>query len=335
MKIGVLLVNLGTPSDINIASVRAYLREFLADPRVVDLPFFVRYLLLYAVILPFRPKQSFEAYKKIWLPSGSPLMVHSENVAQKVSDSLGDNYKVVLAMRYGAPSIRESLEQLNDCDKIVVQPLFPQYASATTGSIVEKVYKLIQDKNYITPINVLPEFYADDGFISAYTATVNKALKGKKIDKIIFSFHGLPVRHITKSGCQYLCKELSPCPLIGANNKTCYRAQCYATARLIAKKLGLTDEYYKVSFQSRLGSTPWIQPYTDNVINELALDERVRDIAVVCPSFVVDCLETLEEVGIQAKSQWHALGGRGFVLIPCINDNEIWIKALVDIIKAS
>ncbi|MBT4803937.1 MAG: ferrochelatase [Legionellales bacterium] len=334
MKIGVLLVNLGTPSDLSVAGIRSFLKEFLADPRVIDLPFFIRYALLYAVILPFRSKKTFEAYKKIWMSNGSPLMIYSENIAKKVSDSLGEDYKVVLAMRYGMPSVSDAIAQLNSCDRIIVQPLFPQYASATTGSIVEKIYNIIKSKNYITPINILPEFYEDSGFIAAYTDVVSKALVGKKIDKVIFSFHGLPVRHILNAGCKSQCND-SPCPLITSDNKTCYRAQCYATARQIAKNLGLTEEYYKVSFQSRLGKTPWIQPYTDNIINDLSVDDRVHDIAVVCPSFVADCLETLEEIGIQAKSQWQGLGGRGFILIPCINDNDIWIKSLLDKIKSS
>jgi ferrochelatase len=332
MTIGVILVNLGTPDDKNIKSVRSYLREFLSDPRVLDVPFFVRWILLYFFILPFRPKKSLEAYKKVWLKNGSPLRVFGDSLAQKVQEELGDEYKVVLAMRYGSPSIKNALNKMADCSEIRVLPLFPQYASATTGSVIEKIFTELGKEQYIPSINILPEFYHNDNFISAYVDTINNNIDINNTDKLIFSFHGLPVRHIVKSGCEYVCGKES-CPNISTKNKACYRAQCYATARSIAAKLGVTQEKYEVSFQSRLGRTPWIEPYTDTLLEELSQNKTVKNIAVSCPAFVADCLETIEEIGMEARQQWLDLGGEQFTLIPCINDSSMWVDAVVDMVK--
>lgn len=333
MKIGVLLINLGTPEAPTLRAVRRYLAVFLADKRVVDLPRIIRYVLLYAFILPFRPKQSLAAYQKIWMPEGSPLLVYSQRMQQQLAKALGPTYQISLAMRYESPSIEQGLADLADCEHIIAIPLFPQYASATTGSIVEQLYTLLQKRPYIPSLQVLPEFYVDPGFIDAYTKRVEAALKNKVIDRLIFSFHGLPVRHIAQSGCQVRCAGETPCPVVSQKNRPCYRAQCYATARAIADKLGLSAADYQVAFQSRLGKTPWIEPYTDALLLRLATDPEVRDIAVVCPSFVADCLETLEEIGMALQEQWHELGGGSCILIPCLNDDAAWISYVAERVR--
>jgi len=333
MKTGVLLVNLGTPEQPTLRSVRRYLRVFLADKRVVDLPLIIRYILLYAFILPFRPKQSLAAYQKIWMAEGSPLLVYSQRMQAQLARDLGSAYQVSLAMRYESPSMEEALDALSGCARIIVMPLFPQYASATTGSIVEKLYTLLQKRAYIPSVHVLPEFYDDQGFIDAYAKRVETALANQVIDRLIFSFHGLPVRHITQSGCQVRCAGETPCPAMSQKNAPCYRAQCYASARAIADKLGLSEGDYQVAFQSRLGKTPWIEPYTDGLLPRLAKDPAVRDIAVVCPSFVADCLETLEEIGMALQEQWHELGGGACILVPCLNEDPAWIAYVADRVR--
>ncbi|MEE3003214.1 MAG: ferrochelatase [Pseudomonadota bacterium] len=333
MSIGVLLVNLGTPASTDLSSVRSYLREFLSDARVIDLPILIRYLLLYLFILPFRPKLSQAAYKKIWFADGSPLRVYGDKLTKKVATKLGDDYKVVLAMRYGDPSIEAGLNSLKDCDRIIVLSLFPQYASATSGSVNEKIFKILSEKQYIQPVNFLPEFYNSSGFVGAYSEQLKKSINGKEIDKVIFSFHGLPVRHIEKSGCAYVCKAEQPCPSISESNKVCYRAQCYETAKLISERAGINREDYVVSFQSRLGKTPWITPYTDDILESLSKQHEIKNIAVICPSFVADCLETLEEIGMEAKEDWLKLGGKDFTLVPCLNDNSTWVDALCILIS--
>lgn len=331
MTFGVILVNLGTPDKADIKSVRKYLAEFLSDPRVIDLPFLVRWVLLNLFILPFRPKQSLEAYKKVWRPEGSPLRVYGDLLVSKVQENLGNDYKVVLAMRYGNPSIKKALDTLKGCDKLIVLPLFPQYASATSGSVIEKVFSLLSKQHYIPELNILPEFYVEQNFIHAYANLIKTNISISGTDKLIFSFHGLPVRHIEKSGCEFVCKNES-CPKITLANKSCYRAQCYATANAIANKLGLSKDKYLVAFQSRLGKTPWVKPYTDEVINGLAEDKSIKNIAVVCPAFVADCLETIEEIGMAGREQWLDLGGEGFTLVPCLNDSPEWVNAVSNMV---
>ena len=335
MKTGVLLVNLGTPEQPTLRAVRRYLRIFLADKRVVDVPLVLRYILLYLFILPFRPKSSLAAYQKIWMKEGSPLLVYSQRMQQRLATALGSAYQVSLAMRYETPSIEQALVDMQDCTRIIVMPLFPQYASATTGSIVEKCYALLQKRAYIPAIHVLPEFYADPGFVAAYAGRVRTALVDTVVDRVIYSFHGLPVRHIAQSGCQVRCAGATPCPAITTKNRSCYRAQCYASARAIAEDLGLSAADYHVAFQSRLGKTPWIEPYTDELLERLALDSSVRDIAIVCPSFVADCLETLEEIGMALEERWRQLGGHSCILVPCLNDDPVWVEYLADRVRAA
>ncbi len=333
-KQGILLINLGTPEQCDASSVRRYLREFLIDPRVIDLPLFMRWPLVNLGIVPFRYKKTLAAYQQIWTEQGSPLLVNSESIRDDLAVKLGAAYQVELAMRYGTPDIASAVARLQACESLMVIPLFPQYSSAANGSAIEKALLDISGKWNVPALRVRQDFYNDAGFIAAVAENIRVSLQDKTIDKIIFSYHGLPERHINKSDCVANCDRVHSCPPITDANRYCYRAQCYASSAAIADVLGLGADDYVVSFQSRLGRTPWIKPYTDLLLPELIAD-GVRDIAVVSPSFVADCLETLEEINIRTRKQWMALGGGEFVYIPCVNQSDVWIQSLADWVVAT
>ncbi|MCC5791722.1 MAG: ferrochelatase [Legionellaceae bacterium] len=330
MKKGLLLLNLGTPDSPEVPAVRRYLAEFLSDYRVIDLPAPLRYLLLYAFILPFRPRQSAHAYQAIWRPEGSPLLLYSQSLSEKVQSQLGSQWQVALGMRYGTPSIASAVAALQDCASITVLPLFPQYSSAATGSAIEKTLHTIQQQRILPNLQIIRDFCTAPAFIEAQAALLRPLIAHH--EHLLFSFHGIPERHLTKEGCQPVCPQA--CPALTLANQACYRAQCYATARALAKALALTETQYSVAFQSRLGKTPWIQPYTDAYLPELA-QGGIKNILVSCPSFVADCLETLEEIGMRAKAQWQSLGGEKLTLAPCVNDSALWVEGLVKLVTAA
>jgi ferrochelatase len=337
MPHGLLLINLGTPDEPTAPAVRRYLREFLGDPRGLDMNAIGRKLLLELVILPTRPAKSAEAYKTIWdAQRGSPLLYHSKDLASGVAAKLGAGWKVELAMRYGTPSIAAGLETLvaANCDRIVVLPLFPQYASSSTGTAVARVMELAALAWTVPPLDFVPAFFDDAGFLDAFAKVGAPVLASTKPDHVLFSFHGLPVRQITKTdpkagtpGAHCFATETC-CDTLA--NPNCYRAQSYATARAIAKRIDLPAEQYTVCFQSRLGKTPWIKPYTDVVIDELA-KKGIKRLAVFCPAFVADCLETIEEIGMRGLEQWKAAGGEELVLVPSLNASPAWIDAVAAI----
>lgn len=333
---GVLLINLGTPDSPSVPDVRRYLREFLSDPRVIDIHPAGRWLLLNLIILPFRPAKSAEAYHQIWTPEGSPLLFHSVGLAAGVGTILGEGYRVELAMRYGNPSIPSALEKLRaaDVESIVVVPLFPQYSSAATGSALDRVYQLVGGSWNIPPVHTVPAFYDHPRFIDAFHHVAAPHLEQFKPDYVLFSYHGVPERQVQKSDPtgQHCLKSASCCDQLGPANRYCYRAHCYATTRALAARLGLGPEQHGVSFQSRLGRTPWIRPYTDEVLPELAKANRKR-LAVICPAFVADCLETLEEIGMRAKETWTGLGGEDFLLVPSLNAEGVWAEAVASLVK--
>lgn len=333
LKTGVLLINLGTPDTCHPKSVYTYLKQFLNDPRVIDLPKFIRYFLVNAIIIPLRYKKSAHAYQQIWTNDGSPLLVNSQHLVSAVSNAFDGSVQVELGMRYGNPSIASAVDRLKDCQKIIAIPLFPQYSSAATGSAVEELLRVVSQQWNIPEISVTRDFFNDPDFIQAYACLIKENLKDKKIDKLIFSYHGLPERHINKSECHSLCSRVEACPRPDLLNAYCYRAQCYETSRLIAERLNLSSSDYVVSFQSRLGKTPWIKPYTDLLLPELR-QKNVDTIAVVCPSFVSDCLETLEEINMRARMQWQELGGGEFVFIPCLNQHPLWVEAIIKRVKS-
>ena len=332
---GVLLVNIGTPDSPHPRDVRRYLAEFLSDPLVIDLPWLMKNALLYGMILPFRTRRSAKAYDSIWTPAGSPLLLHSKTLARDVQTTLGNATHVELAMRYGNPSMHSAIDKLlaSGVQRIIALPLYPQYSSAATESTAEEVAQLIQSAQPGFPFEVLGEFYAEPGFRDAFVAVSKDALKEFGADYVLFSYHGLPERQIRRADPtgEYCLKHQKCCTYFGEGNQQCYRAQCLETTRLLAENIPIPVGYYSSAFQSRLGITPWIKPYTDH---ELATFYRrgVRRLAVICPSFVADCLETLEEVGLRLKKQWIEMGGEDLLLLPSLNSHPVWVNAVSEMI---
>lgn len=336
---GLLLVNLGTPTAPTTPAVRSYLREFLSDPRVIDLPSLPRWLLLRLVILPSRPRTSARAYRSIWTDRGSPLRAHSEDLVRAVATALGPEMPVELAMRYGEPSIEDAVARLRvrGVQALTVFPLYPQYAASSTGSTLARIYKLLSGRWDALPVSVVPPFYETEGFLDAFTTVARPALDASPPDHVLFSFHGLPERQIRRSEPPpggFCLASAGCCNEVGEWNACCYRAQCYATARQLAGRLGLDADHFTVTFQSRLGRTKWIEPYTDQVLTILAA-RGVKRLAVLCPSFVADCLETLEEIGVQGAEAFRAAGGQELSLVPSLNAHPRWVEAVVQLARAA
>ncbi|MGF1665620.1 MAG: ferrochelatase [Acidimicrobiia bacterium] len=333
---GVLLLQLGTPDSTEVSDVRRYLREFLSDPRVLDIPAPARALLLNAVILPFRPRRSAEAYEKIWTEQGSPLVIHSETLVAEVQEILGDDYRVAYGMRYQNPSIEVAVEQLMAarCDHIVVLPLFPQYASAAGGSAMAKALEVIGRSWNVPRVTALGDFHDDPGFVKATAAIAAPLLDGFGADHVLFSYHGLPEKQVRRSdrSDDWCLTAIDCCAQINDVNRFCYRAQCFATTRALAAELGLAPELHSTTFQSRLAGQKWIEPYTDKSLPRLYA-AGVRRLAVLTPSFVADCLETLEEIGIRGRDQWMGLGGEDLLLIPCVNADPSWAEAVAAMVR--
>ena len=329
--LGVLLVNLGSPDDPTPSAVRRYLREFLGDPRVIDLPALPRWLLLEFAILPTRPRASARAYQQVWTDEGSPLIVHGRALRDRLAKRLGDGFVVELAMRYGEPAIEPAIARLADADveRIVVIPLFPQYSAAATGSAIEAIYRAAGARWNVPPLEVLDSYYGDPAFVSAIAAVAREMPGHGRPDHVLFSYHGLPERQIRKSDPTgaHCFASTDCCETVGSANRFCYRAHCVATSRALAAQLGLRDEDWTISFQSRLGRTPWIRPYTDEILPFLRA-RGVERLAVFCPSFVADCLETIEEIGIRGREQWQELGGKELILVPCLNAHPKWVETL-------
>jgi ferrochelatase len=337
-KVGLLLVNLGTPDSPGTADVRRYLREFLLDERVIDIAAWKRRLIVHLFILPFRPRQSAEAYRTIWTAEGSPLLIHGQELARKVQRRLGDAVQVELAMRYGNPSLPRALQRFRRANirRIVVFPLYPQYSSATTGSTVQRVFEE-SGRLWNTPhLQVVPPFYDHPGFVESWVETARPVIERVRPEKVFLSFHGLPERQVLKgddSGTHCLRSE-DCCARVTEVNRDCYRAQCYATARAIGQRLGLDEDRRVVCFQSRLGREPWIRPYTDEQLAEHAAS-GCRRAVIMSPAFVADCLETLEELGIRGAETWREHGGETLELIPAPNASDRWADALVAIARES
>lgn len=337
MKRAILIINLGTPDAPSPGKVRRYLREFLSDPRVLDIPVLGRWLLLNLIILPFRPRKSAEAYEKIWTAAGSPLMVHTKSFTEKLKAGLPPDCEVEFAMRYGSPSISSKLDILlaRSPEELVIFPMYPQYSSASTGSTLEKVFALLGKKWNVPPVRVIGPFYADPGFLDAVAALGAPQLESFRPDHVLFSYHGLPERQIRR-GESYqghcLKPEDSCCASLSWKNNYCYRAQCFETSRQLARRLGLAPGRYTVCFQSRLGRTPWIKPYTDLAIADLGRQGK-KKLLVLEPSFTADCLETLEEISLRGQATFLEAGGQKVRLVPSLNDSDAWVRAARDLLR--
>lgn len=338
-KRGILLVNLGTPLAPSKTAVRKYLKEFLSDPKVITLPFLIRWLLLYLIILPFRSPKTAQLYQKIWTAQGSPLLIHSRALEKKLAQLLKNKYTVSLGMRYGQPSLESALHQLSAaaCKEITVLPLFPQYAEAVTGSVITAIEYLAKKHKYPFTIRFIKDFFNHPRYNESLAQTISDHIKkeGTQTKHFIFSYHGLPYRQLSPQHCQgKICLPTERCStrLNHASQSRCYRAQCYITADLLAQSLKLSPDQYSVAFQSRLGRTPWIQPYFDHHLAHLA-QQDIKHITVICPSFVADCLETLEEIAIRGKETWKSLGGITYTCVPALNASDTWVTAVSQIIQ--
>ena len=336
-KTGVLLVNLGTPDSPSVKNVRKYLREFLMDGRVIDYPAIFRWPLVNLIIAPFRGPKSAKIYQELWTENGSPLKYYGMLNEQELQERLGPDFIVKLAMRYQNPSIEEGLSFLrsNDVSKIIVIPLFPQYASATTGSVIEEVNRIINKWQIIPEISFTNTFYDHPKLLEAFVNNAQKHLSKSSYEHVIFSYHGIPERQIKKGDYKgNVCKLGECCSQIGPSNQYCYRAQCFATTRLLVAKLGLKEGTYTTCFQSRLGKEVWIQPYTEQVIKDLAA-KGIKSVLAFSPAFVADCLETTIEVGDEYKELFEEKGGEKWDLVESLNNQPLWIDLLEDLVKKS
>jgi ferrochelatase len=333
---GVLLLNVGTPDAPQTPEVRRYLAEFLSDPRVIDIPAIPRWLLLHGSILRTRPRASAAQYRKVWTDEGSPLLVHGRALRAAVAQTLGAGFRVELAMRYGRPDIATAIEALCAAAvrQIVLLPLFPQFSEAATGSALARVREIIATRPDAPPLRVHGDFYDDPGFIESFAQVARPELERFGPDHVLFSYHGLPERQIRAGDASnaHCLATGDCCDRIGSQNPRCYRAQCFATSRALRASLGISLEGSSVAFQSRLGRTPWIQPFTDVRLPELAANGVAR-LAIMCPAFVADCLETLEEIALRARDQWRELGGDALALIPSLNAHPTWVAAVAEMVR--
>lgn len=328
----VLLVNLGTPDEPTVGSVRRYLSQFLNDKRVIDLPWLFRKVLVNFIIVPFRAPKSAKLYQQLWTKEGSPLLINTLELQKKVQKELGDQAKVFMAMRYQNPSIRNTLNAIREegYSKIVLLPLFPHYASSTSSSVIEAVWDEIRNWDVIPGIQMITQFYDHPGFLEAFTKRIS-SYNLDEYDFVLFSYHGLPTRHTDRvhpkiSTSQCTCDKAMP-----EHGKFCYRATCYETTRLLAERLGLSKDRYTTSFQSRL-SNYWLKPFTDATLAELP-QKGFKRVLVVAPSFVADCLETIVEIDYEYKELFIANGGQKLTMVESLNADDSWVSAVKDIVK--
>ncbi len=335
IKKGVLIINTGSPLSPKTRDIRKYLAEFLSDKRVMTMPSLLRWLLLHLFILLFRPSKIKEKYESIWDGQGFPLLMHGKKMAAGVSEKLGGTYEVEIAMRYGTPSQAEALNRLKKTgvNRLLIFPLFPQYASATTGSVIEKVMGIVKDWQIIPELITINSFFDYPAFINAWVEQ-GREFMDRNPDWILFSFHGLPESHILNgdAGGETCLKSDNCCAKITDKNAGCYRAQCFETAKLIARGLGLTKDRYSISFQSRLGRARWLEPSTFNEVRKLA-ESGKKKLLVFCPSFVADCLETTEEILVEIKNEFSHHGGEELLLVPSLNSGETWIECVTSLVK--
>lgn len=333
-KTGVLLLNLGTPKSTKTSDVRKYLREFLMDYRVIDINPIGRWFLINGIIAPFRSPKSAIEYRKLWTPEGSPLLTNGLALKEKVQESLGKEYVVEFAMRYQEPSYKEVLEKFNNkgFTSIVVLPLYPQYASASTGSTIEAINNEISKWPIIPTIKTISNFVDNELFTDAITELGNVHWKSGEYEHVVFSYHGLPERQILKGSCEGYCQLGNCCSTYHNKNYYCYRAQCFETTRRVAAKMGLNESQYSVCFQSRLGREEWIKPYIDDKLSEIR-EKGIKRVLAFSPAFVADCLETTIEIGEEYHEKFLAMGGEKWQLVDSLNIHPKWIECVEDLVK--
>lgn len=331
---GVLLVNLGSPDSPTAKDVKPYLDEFLMDERVIDVPLWLRNVIVRGIILRTRPKRSARAYAKIWWEEGSPLIVISERFRDKLRKQL--QLPVSLGMRYGSMTIKKALQELQEqgVTEVLLVPLYPHYAMSSYETVVVKAMQVQEEHFPAMRFTTLPAFYKSDGYIQVLAQSIADGLKGFEYDHVLFSYHGIPERHIRKSDpTKFHCRiDGNCCQTNSVAHHTCYRHQCYDTTDRVCQQLRLPSEMVSTSFQSRLAGDPWLKPYTDFEFERLAKEGK-RHLAVITPAFVADCLETLEEIAMEGKHQFMEAGGSSYKHIPCLNEREDWVALMAEWVR--
>jgi ferrochelatase len=332
----ILLANLGSPDSTEVKDVRSYLSEFLMDERVIDIPYFARLLLVRGIIVPFRAPKSAAKYKTIWTENGSPLIHISRQVQKRLASVI--NLPVALCMRYANPTPKYALDKLTqenpDLKEVVLVPLYPHYAMSSYETAVEHVKETYSKGNYPFELTVVPPFYNHPDYLEALTNSIRPHLQ-KDFDHLLFSYHGIPKRHVLKTDCtkSHCFSTENCCSIASEAHRVCYRHQIIETTNLVAAKLGLPKEKFSFSFQSRLGTDAWLQPYSVEQFQKFP-GQGIKKLIVVCPAFVSDCLETLEEIQVEGRDDFMKAGGVEYTVIPCLNDREDWIKTLVKLVNA-
>jgi len=329
LKKGIILINLGSPESTKVSDVRKYLDQFLMDERVIDKPWLLRALLVKGIIVPFRAAKSAEAYKTIWIDEGSPLIVYTKHLQQALQAKIEE--PVEISMRYGNPTPQAAFDALlkrdPDIEEVIVLPLYPHYAMSSYETAVEYMKEFYQKKKYPFKLSFIPPFYDDADYLKALSENIRLYLNDS-YDHLLFSYHGIPERHIRKSdvtGCHCLEKE-NCCEVDSPAHEYCYRHQIKTTTKLVTEQLQIPSGKYSISFQSRLGKG-WLTPFTDFRLQEMP-GEGIKNLLIVCPAFVSDCLETLEEIAIRGKEIFLKAGGESFTMIPCLNTHPLWVKAI-------
>lgn len=326
-KTGILLCNLGSPDSPTAKDLRPYLREFLSDDRVLDAPKLIQQAVLNLAILPFRPKKSAEAYEKIWTEDGSPLVISTYEIQEKLAERV--DVPIAVGMRYGNPSTESAVRELmaQGVDHVFLVPLYPHYAMSSYETAVVKVKEVMAEVAPHMDLSIQPPFWDDDDYVDALIDVASPHLE-EDYDMLLFSYHGVPERHIRKgdpSGCY--CFSKNCCDKVTPVQSMCYRAQCIGTSRLFARRLGIPDDKWMVSFQSRLGPDPWLKPATDDTLEHFP-SKGVKRVVVMCPAFISDCLETLEEINMEGREEFMEAGGEEFRYVPCLNSEDVWIDVL-------
>lgn len=323
-------MNLGSPDSTRVKDVRRYLNEFLMDERVIDIPYLGRLFLVKGIIVPFRAPKSAHAYQTIWTKEGSPLTVLSKQLQEALQQQVTE--PVALAMRYGAPApwtaYDELLAKVPDLEEVVLVPLYPHYAMSSYETAVEYAKAVHSKKKYKFRLTIIPPYYNDIAYLNALAESMRPYVQ-QPFDHLLFSYHGVPERHILKGDVtgNHCLKVANCCEVNSEAHKYCYRHQCLVTTKKVAEMLNIPAQKYSHSFQSRLGRDPWLQPYTAQRLAELP-GEGIKNLLVACPAFVSDCLETLEEIAIQGKETFMQAGGESFTMIPCLNVHPMWVKAI-------